>query len=267
MSNKFEQLLDLIVNEETEKAEQLFHEIVVERSRNIYESLLQDAEQDVQEKVGGNAVDAMIDDIETEEEEVTVEADEEGEEGAEDMSAELPMEPEMGDEGGEEGDVEERLDDIEAMLQQFQDELDTALAKIDGEEAGEEGDEEMELPTDDMGGNDEEVAGEAAPGLVREYKEKVGEPFKGGKVAASGKGDGEKSPVATKGGTMPTAKGVDFTKSGADGKHDAPGAYSNNAKSMNATTEPNLQKKGEAYKSGGAAAGKGDGVKSPVQGA
>lgn len=266
MSNKFEQLLDLIVNEETEKAEQLFHEIVVERSRSIYESLLQDAEQDVQEKIGGNAVDSMIDDIETEEEEVTVEAEhEEGDEDEEgdEMSPELPSND---IEAGEEGDVEERLDDIEAMLQQFQDELDAALAKIDGEEAGDEGDEEMELPGDEMG-DEEKMAGEAALGLVREYKEKVGEPFKGGKVAASGKGDGEKSPVATKGGTMPTAKGVDFAKAGAEGKHDAPGAYSNNAKSMNATTEPNLQKKGEAYKSGGAAAGKGDGEKSPVKGA
>jgi len=263
MSNKFEQLLDLIVNEETQKAEQLFHEIVVERSRSIYESLLQDAEQDVQEKIGGNAVDSMINDIETEEEEVTVEAEDDEEEmGGEEPASELPAEPEMGDEGGEEGDVEERLDDIEAMLQQFQDELDTALAKIDGDDAGEEGEEEM---SPEMG--NEEMPEEAAPGLVREYKEKVGEPFKGGKVAASGTGDGEKSPVATKGGTMPTAKGVDFAKAGAEGKHDAPGAYSNKSQSMNATTEPNLQKKGEAYKSGGAAAGKGDGVKSPVQGA
>lgn len=265
MSNKFEQLLDLIVNEETQKAEQLFHEIVVERSRSIYESLLQDAEQDVQEKIGGNAVDSMINDIETEEENLAVEAEDEeempGEEGSED---ELPGAPEMGGEEGEEGDVEERLDDIEAMLQQFQDELDAALAKIDGEEAGEEGEEVGPEMGDEEG---EEMPEESAPGLVREYKEKVGEPFKGGKVAASGNGDGEKSPVATKGGTMPTAKGVDFAKAGAEGKHDAPGAYSNKAQSMNATTEPNLQKKGEAYKSGGAAAGKGDGEKSPVQGA
>ena len=38
-SNKFEQLLELLINEEQDKAEQLFHEIVVEKSRDIYEGL------------------------------------------------------------------------------------------------------------------------------------------------------------------------------------------------------------------------------------
>ena len=35
-----EQLLDLLVNEEMEKAHELFHEIVVEKSRDIYENLI-----------------------------------------------------------------------------------------------------------------------------------------------------------------------------------------------------------------------------------
>ena len=38
-SNKFEALLELLINEENDKAEQLFHEIVVEKSRDIYENL------------------------------------------------------------------------------------------------------------------------------------------------------------------------------------------------------------------------------------
>ena len=38
-SNKFESLLELLINEENDKAEQLFHEIVVEKSRDIYENL------------------------------------------------------------------------------------------------------------------------------------------------------------------------------------------------------------------------------------
>ena len=38
-TNKFEQLLELLINEENEKAEQMFHEIVVEKSRDIYENL------------------------------------------------------------------------------------------------------------------------------------------------------------------------------------------------------------------------------------
>jgi hypothetical protein len=39
MNNKFEQLLELLINEEQDKAEALFHEIVVEKSRDIYENL------------------------------------------------------------------------------------------------------------------------------------------------------------------------------------------------------------------------------------
>ena len=39
MSNKFESLLELLINEENEKVEALFHEIVVEKSRDIYENL------------------------------------------------------------------------------------------------------------------------------------------------------------------------------------------------------------------------------------
>ena len=46
MSNKFNELLDLLVNEENDKAEELFHDIVVEKSRDIYNSLV---EQDVED--------------------------------------------------------------------------------------------------------------------------------------------------------------------------------------------------------------------------
>ena len=35
--NKFEKMLELLVNEDKEAAQELFHEIVVEKSRDIYE--------------------------------------------------------------------------------------------------------------------------------------------------------------------------------------------------------------------------------------
>ena len=38
--SKFEKLLDLLVNEQKDEAEKVFHEIVVEKSRQIYEGLL-----------------------------------------------------------------------------------------------------------------------------------------------------------------------------------------------------------------------------------
>ena len=39
--NKFEEMLAKLVNEDRAGAEELFHEIVVEKSRDIYESLLE----------------------------------------------------------------------------------------------------------------------------------------------------------------------------------------------------------------------------------
>ena len=46
-NNKFESLLELLINEENDKAEALFHEIVVEKSRDIYENL---ADEEVLQK-------------------------------------------------------------------------------------------------------------------------------------------------------------------------------------------------------------------------
>jgi len=43
--NKFEKMLELLVNEDREAAEELFHEIVVEKSRDIYENLLSEDEE------------------------------------------------------------------------------------------------------------------------------------------------------------------------------------------------------------------------------
>ena len=47
--SKFEQLLDLLVNEEKEKAEGLFHDIVVEKSKEIYQGLIESDEAEDKE--------------------------------------------------------------------------------------------------------------------------------------------------------------------------------------------------------------------------
>ena len=48
--SKFEKLLDLLVNEQKDEAEKLFHEIVVEKSRGIYEGILADEEAEATEE-------------------------------------------------------------------------------------------------------------------------------------------------------------------------------------------------------------------------
>ena len=44
MTNKFEQLIEFVINDEEAKAKELFHDIVVEKSREIYENLMNEEE-------------------------------------------------------------------------------------------------------------------------------------------------------------------------------------------------------------------------------
>ena len=76
--NKYEQLIDYIINEQEDKARELFHTIVVEKSRDIYESLIDEADFD--EAIGGNQVDHLVDEVEADEAET-----EEGEVGRHDV--------------------------------------------------------------------------------------------------------------------------------------------------------------------------------------
>ena len=166
--NKFEKMLELLVNENKEAAQELFHEIVVEKSRDIYESLLED-EDDVEEATD-EEVDESDEDLEEADDEVDesdedldenfsldtfeVEADDEeaddmGDEEADDMGDE---EAEEGEEDeGEEGDMEDRVEDLEDALDDLKAEFEKMMA---GDDEGEEGDDDMGGDaTDDMMGD------------------------------------------------------------------------------------------------------------------
>jgi hypothetical protein len=157
--NKFEQLIEYVINDEEDKARELFHEIVVEKSRNIYEELMaeeaeeeldeakeEDDEEEVTESehdeeevaegmMGGDQSDDLIDEIESEEEGVSMEADDE-------MDMEIDDESGFADE--EEGDLEDRVVDLEDKL----DELMAEFEAMMGGESGDMGDDEMDM---DMG--------------------------------------------------------------------------------------------------------------------
>ena len=163
--NKFEKMLELLVNEDKAAAQELFHEIVVEKSRDIYESLLED-EDDVEEATDEEVDESDEDLDEADDEEVDesdedldeafdldtfeVEADDEetddaGDEEADDMDM---GDEEEGDEEGEEGgDMEDRVEDLEDALDDLKAEFEKMMA---GDDAGddEEGDDM------DMGGDD-----------------------------------------------------------------------------------------------------------------
>jgi hypothetical protein len=81
--NKYEKLIEYIINDEEAKAKELFHEIVVEKSRDIYESIMD--EEMIDEVDEKNAVDDLVDDISDEvQKDETMEADDEA-----DMDADM----------------------------------------------------------------------------------------------------------------------------------------------------------------------------------
>jgi len=154
--NKFEQLIEYVINDDESKARELFHDIVVEKSREIYENLMNEEEAEGEELdeseeegeeleegegcIGGDASDDLIDDVETEEQGMM---EEEGEEEAE---------VEFGAEEGEEEsgeDLEDRVVDLEDKLDELMAEFE---AMMGGEESGDEfgGEEELEI---DAGGD------------------------------------------------------------------------------------------------------------------
>ena len=177
MSNKFEQLLELLINEENEKAESLFHEIVVEKSRDIYEGLAETDETKAEEKVEETSEEKVEETSEeTKEEQVGEEVEIEDEatesetteeesieevggdatdELVKDISAEEEGEgemaaDEMGDEmdaeQGEEGDTEERVADLEDALDELKAEFEKMMSGDKGEE--EEKEESLEAPVE-----------------------------------------------------------------------------------------------------------------------
>ena len=184
--NQYEKLIELIINEQEDQARELFHQIVVDKSREIYENLID--ETDFEESVHGddNQVEELVKDVENdqqglpeaEEDEMGMEMGMDDEAGEEDGEMDMDMDDETGEEGGEGGDedLEDRVMDLEAAL----DELKAEFDQLMGDEMHEpEHNDGMDDP--DFGGGDE---GEE---MVREYVEKVAMPSnksEGGEVAA-----------------------------------------------------------------------------------
>lgn len=189
--NKYEQLVEFIINDENDKARELFHQIVVEKSRDIYESLV--TEEDLEETMGGNEVEELVDEVTLDEEGISEE--EEGEESEFDYN-----------DDGQEDEHEEDHEGIEDRVVDLEDALDELKAEFDALMAGEEAEEEQ-FPgihgDDEMGGEEEspeefyeaeecdseEDEEELDETIVREYVEKVAAPSnktEGGEVGKAG---------------------------------------------------------------------------------
>jgi hypothetical protein len=201
---KFEQMLEYLINEDKSKAEELFHELVVAKSREIYENLLDDDlqfDQPAEEAFGLEAADEPADDLL-------------GDIGADDDAGD-----DMGMDDMEGGDAEPAtVGDLDLMKQDIIDALTAEFEQMMGSDKGEE-----EFPAGGPEEGPEAPEGEEEPmddeetkeDFVMEYVEKVSAP-KGGDNGAN-----TKSPLAkpnNMGGTTANiAKGGESNKGGTQG--------------------------------------------------
>ncbi len=239
--NRFEQLIEYVINDEEQKARELFHDIVVEKSRKIYEDIMAADEVDesdesndqIDEELGGDAAGELINDVETEEQDDMNMEDEEvmGDEES-DMGDE---ESDMGDEftmGGDEGGTEPATKDD---IMNLEDKLDQLMAEFEDLMGG----------GDDMGGNGDDFGPEDGGDAIE--MDDTGEMDNMGMmeavtlkaapkpVTSEEGGVNKKSTVAANAGAKgPVGNSVKPVRTGAaeGGKHDAAGAYSNQTKDL-----------------------------------
>ena len=219
MRSQYEQLIEYIINDETDKAKELFHNLVVAKSRDIYNEIVaEEMDEEVEEAADEDMDEEAVEEDSVEEnfgmemeagdsEDATddmmhdIEADHDGM-GADDDSMDMGGDDmDMGDHEGGEGDVEDRVMDLEDALDELKAEFEKLMAQ------------EKDEP---------EHQDHADEGVVREYVEKVGEPYKGefggspnGKPVGAGTGEfvktGETNPksvVAGKNDMGGTAKNI-----------------------------------------------------------
>jgi len=235
--NRFEQLIEYVINDEEAKARELFHDIVVEKSRQIYENIMAEEEldeaEDIEETVdgeleegmmGGDAADDLIDDVEMEEESdmnMEAEGDEEMDMSMDDDGEEAEFS--MGDEGS--SDEPATKDDI----MNLEDKLDQLMAEFedlmggddmgDGDDFGpEEGGDAIEMDDTD----------EMEPGMMEAVSLKAAPK----PVTSEEGGVNKKSTYAANSGQAGMASRPVHTGAGEGGRHDASGAYSNNTKDL-----------------------------------
>lgn len=158
-NKKFEQLINLIINENEEQARALFHDIVVEKSREIYEGMMDD---EMQEGMGGQVGD-LLDEINaeeaggmTEDDEADIEFDDEAEQDGEDFTHDLESDAE-GDAGE---NLEDRVVDLEDKLDQLMAEFEEIMGG-DAEEGADDFEAGEEEGMADFGAGEEEGAEEA----------------------------------------------------------------------------------------------------------
>ncbi len=190
-------MLEHLINEDEQKAKELFHDIVVAKSREIYETLISEDFTSEEEEMpaeepameagddefsSDDATDDMMGDIEGGDEE------EGGDMGGDDVSLS----------GGDVDELQDRVVDLEDALDALRDEFESLMG---GEEGGDDmggddmadagipemGDEmSQEMPAMEVRDDDEDDNNNTDEAFIREYVEKV-TAAKGGDNGANAK--------------------------------------------------------------------------------
>ena len=250
--NRFEQLIEYVINDDEQKARELFHDIVVEKSRQIYEDIMAEEAEEIEEgadedldeaadeeldemDMGGDASNDLIDDVEMEEEsDMNMEAEGDDDMGGDDMGDDDMGDDDMGgndmggndmggnDMGGDEpatkDDIMNLEDKLDQLMAEFEDLMGDNDMGGDGDMMGpDEGGDALEMDDTEEMGMMEAVSLKAAP-----------KPVTGEQGAYS------KSPVAANAGAKgPVGNTVKPVHAGGEmgGKHDT-SAYSNSTKDL-----------------------------------
>jgi hypothetical protein len=240
--NKFEQLIEYVINDEESKARELFHDIVVEKSREIYENLMaeeaeeadedleegvediEEGEEDLEEDMGGDASDDLIDDVEAEEQsDMNMEAEEDL--GGDDMGDDMGGDEFAPEEGGSEPASKDDILNLEDKLDQLMAEFEDLMGGEGGDDLGngdgfgpEEGGDAIEVDDTEEMGMMEAVTLKAAPKPVTSEEGGVN---KKSTVSAN---SGAKGPIGNS--VKPVHAGGEM-----GGNHDTP-AYRNSTKDL-----------------------------------
>jgi hypothetical protein len=183
--NKFEQLIEYVINDEDQKARELFHDIVVAKSREIYESIMDEEEQkeldeaqhdDLEEgeemeegAMNMDASDQFIDEVETDEQQdLSMEGEEDDAEDDTEDDGEFAGGDFGGGSDGSEPATRGDIMDLEAKLDELMAEFEDAMGGAemgDGDDFGpDEGGDAIEVDdTEEMMPMAEAVSLKAAP--------------------------------------------------------------------------------------------------------
>lgn len=182
---KLEKVLDLLLSEDSDQAAELLHQIIVEKARVIYESIVEEedvAVNEAEDEVGGEPNKDFTDEIASDEEEISADEQNDGEAGADD-DADDDAEDGADEFGADEGSVEDRVEDLESQLADLRAEFDALMgeemqepqhadmAADMGSEVAPADDGMGDMDMDGMGG-EEKVVGEVVATMFEKKKDK-----------------------------------------------------------------------------------------------